>query len=148
MDDIRNAIAAVIRSVPNTGQVHTFERYAKDRSDMKKLYQTGSKILGWNIRRVRTTEDSPAMGRWIRIYRWEIRGYLSLDDSEETELQFDNMVEAICAVIRADDTLGGLVDSCIIGKEAGIQVLESYPVMFAGVLCHSAKLALNTRVIL
>ncbi|MES9925993.1 MAG: hypothetical protein ABW152_18080 [Candidatus Thiodiazotropha endolucinida] len=148
MDDIRNAIAAVISSVPNTGQVHTFERYAKDRSDMKKLYQMGNQIIGWNIRRVRTTEDSPAMGRWIRVYRWEIRGYLSLDDSEETELQFDNTVEAICTVIRADDTLGGLVDSCIIGKEAGIQVLESYPVMFAGVLCHSAKLALNTRVIL
>jgi hypothetical protein len=148
MDDIRNAIAGVISSVPDVGQVHTFERYAKDRSDMQKFYQTGTQILGWHIRRVRTTEDSPYLQRWSRVYRWEIRGYLSLDDSEQTELQFDNLVEDICVAFRADDTLSGLVDTCIIGKEAGIQVLESYPVMFAGVLCHSAKLALNTRVIL
>ncbi|MEW8522553.1 MAG: hypothetical protein AB2552_05820 [Candidatus Thiodiazotropha endolucinida] len=146
MDDIRNAIAAVIRSVPNTGQVHTFERYANDRSDMKAFYQTGTQLLGWNIRRVRTLERSDYLGDWMRSYRWEIRGYLSIDDSEMTELQFDRLIEAICDAFRADDKLGGLVDTCIIGNEAGIQVLESYPVMFAGVLCHSAKLALNTRI--
>lgn len=146
MDDIRNAIAAIIRSVPNTGQVHAFERYAKDRSDMLKFYQTGNQILGWNIRRVRTLERSDYLGAWTRDYRWEIRGYMSLDDSEKTELQFDNLIDSICAAFRADDTLGGLVDTCIIGNEAGIQLPESYPVMFAGVLCHSAKLALNTRV--
>ncbi|MCU7841894.1 MAG: hypothetical protein KZQ94_21290 [Candidatus Thiodiazotropha sp. (ex Troendleina suluensis)] len=148
MDEIRNAIAALIESVQDAGQVHTFERYAKDRSDMQVFYKTGKQILGWHIRRVRTTERSDYPGRWARIYRWEMRGYLSLDDEAETELQFDNLVEEICAVFRADDTLGGRVDTCIIGNEAGLQVLESYPVMLAGILCHSAKLALNTRVFL
>ncbi|MCU7934115.1 MAG: hypothetical protein KZQ99_04450 [Candidatus Thiodiazotropha sp. (ex Dulcina madagascariensis)] len=148
MDEIREAIAALLETVPAVGQVHRFERYAKNRTDMRVFYQQGEQVLGWHIRRVRTTEHSDYPGRWSRVYRWELRGYLSLDDESQTELQFDNVIEQICAVFRADDTLGGSVDTCIVGNEAGIQVLESYPVMFAGVLCHSARLALNTRIYL
>ncbi|MCP4700274.1 MAG: hypothetical protein GY862_25995 [Gammaproteobacteria bacterium] len=41
-------------------------------------------------------------------------------------------------------TLGGVVCSTVDDSQAGIQIVDSMPVMFAGVLCHSAKLKLNT----
>ncbi|MEW8494240.1 MAG: hypothetical protein AB2604_10580 [Candidatus Thiodiazotropha taylori] len=148
MDDIRNAIVSNLETIAGIGNVHAFERYAKSQSVMKTLYKYGNRLLGWNVRRVTTSERSEALGRWIRVYRWEIKGYLSLDDSEKSEIVFDNLIEEICSVFRADDTLGGVVDTCIVNNEAGIQVSESYPVLFAGVLCHSARLALNTRIYL
>ncbi|MBL3601298.1 MAG: hypothetical protein JMN25_15775 [gamma proteobacterium endosymbiont of Lamellibrachia anaximandri] len=143
---VKQAVVDKLASVTGIGKVQGYERYAKRNSDMLALYKEGSQVLGWYVRRTKTSESSDYPGRWDRTYSWVIRGFMGLDDSEQTELLFDDLIEASCAAFRDDDTLGGVVDTCIIGNEAGIQVQDSGPVMFAGVLCHSATLALNTRV--
>ncbi|TVO70906.1 hypothetical protein FHP88_15745 [Sedimenticola selenatireducens] len=148
METIRAAIVAKLNSITDIGMVHAYERYAKNSADMKKLYLSDGRFKGWHVRRVTTREKSPATGRWARTYRWKIRGFMALDDADKSEQLFDAFIELICDAVRADDTLGGVVDSCIVGEEAGVQVQDSGPVMFAGVLCHSADLALNTRVYL
>lgn len=144
---IRNAIAAKIAAVQNIGQVYAFERFAKAEKDFRLMYLSTDRILGWNVRRVSKTETSPATGRWHVTNRWQIKGFLSLDDESESELIFDGLIEAIGDAFREDETLGGLVDSTVLENPnvAGIQVEDSGPVMFAGVLCHSARLALYTR---
>jgi len=147
LDDIRNAIATKIAAVPNIGQVHGYERFAKAEKDFRTLYASADRILGWNVRRASRKETSLAMGRWDITNKWQIKGFLSLDDAAESELVFDRLVEAICDAFRADENLGGIVDTTVMENPnvSGIQVEDSGPVMFSGVLCHSARLTLFTR---
>ncbi|MEJ1353092.1 MAG: hypothetical protein RPU39_00185 [Candidatus Sedimenticola sp. (ex Thyasira tokunagai)] len=149
METVRAAIVAKLEGVADIGKVHSYERYSKKLSHLTTLYKaTDGRLKGWQVRRVNTKESSASLGRWTRTYRWKIRGLMALDDADQSELLFDALIERICSEFRTDDSLGGVVDSCIVGQEAGIQVEGSNPVMFAGVLCHSASLALNTRVYL
>lgn len=147
LDEIRNAIVAKIDGVPNVGQVHGFERYAKAEKDFRAMYEASGKILGWNVRRVSKQTTSPATGRWHATNKWQIKGFMSIDDAGNSELVFDNKIEEIGEAFRLDETLGGLIDGTVLDSPdvAGIQVEDSGPVMFAGVLCHSARLALYTR---
>lgn len=143
---IRNAIKTKMLTAGGIGVVHTFERYAANLAELKPLYVTGGKVNGWFIRLVRTQRASAAMGRMAILHTWLIRGFMSLDDAATTELTFDTLVEAMQEAFQADETLGQLVGATVFEdqKVAGLQRDDSGPVMFAGVLCHSAKLTLNT----
>lgn len=143
---IRAAIAAELLAIPGIGQVHDRERYAKTDTALRTLYVHGAALRGWYIRRVQTWETSPAIGRATTYHRWLIRGFHSFDDAAESELAFDDLIEAIRDRFRAA-TLGGVV-SCVDlpdDGQFGIRVEDSGTVMFCGVLCHAAKLSLYTR---
>jgi len=141
----RAAIVALMQTL-DIGVVHAFEPYANSKTDLKKLYVRDGLLRGWFVRRLRTREESQDLGRWTDVTRWKIHGYRALVEDDNSEQQFDNEIELIRTAVRDDDTLGGAVDSCIVGNEAGIVLVDFQPVLFAGVLCHSADLALNTRV--
>jgi len=142
---VRTAIMGKLNAVAGIGATHDYERYAASMAGMKALYLSGGQIKGWNLRRVATEETSPAVGRYVVTHRWRIAGYMALDDSAATEKAFDDLIEAARDAFRADDTLGGVVATCIIDSVAGAQVQDSGPVMFGNVLCHGARLALATR---
>lgn len=142
---INAAIVALMNTVPDIGQVHGYERYARQLSEMLALYQTGDQVRGWHVRRAATREISPDVGRYVVDHDWQLRGFMSLSDADASERTFDALIETIRDAFRADDTLGGVVDTMITDERAGVQVQESTPVMFAGVLCHSVRLALTTR---
>jgi hypothetical protein len=145
-DQIRAAIKAKIESVAGAGVVHDYERYADRIADFKALFVTGSTLKGWLIRRVATEEKSPAVGRYLVTHRWQLRAYQGLDDAAASEKAFDSLIESVRDAFRADDTLGGVVGTCILPDDvAGVQVEDAGPVMFAGVLAHSARCALATR---
>lgn len=146
LDQIRNAIAAKLASVTDIGKVHAFERFAKGEKDFRTLYEHNGQVRGWNIRRLTKAETSPALGVTSVLNKWRISGFMSLEDSAGSELVFDNLVEAVCDAFRNDETLGGLIAGTVMDNPnvAGIQVEDSGPVMFAGVLCHSARLVLYT----
>lgn len=152
LDTARAAIVAQLNAIPDIGRVHDRERYVADMVGLKALYVADiggqQQLRGWYVRRVATPQTSRALGRYERTYAWHIRGFMALSDAEASELAFDALIEAICARFRADETLGGAVASTVIEGEAGIQVKESGPVLFAGVLCHAATLTLATRVYL
>lgn len=141
---IRGGIAAKLGTVAGIGVVHDYERFAKRDAEFQALFKTGGTIKGWIVRRVSTREMRPAIGRHVVWNRWRIRGYMSLDDSAATEKSFDDLVEAIRDAFRADETLGGLVADLTENEQFGIQVEDSGPVLFAGVLCHGARLGLTT----
>ena len=135
------------------GQVHDYERYLKDQSALAALYastaQTGNRIYGWYLRRVRTVEQLVSTGRDYQDHHWRLRGFMGLDDADASEKKFDVQIEAIRDAFRADPTLGNICDTQFIeanGNQAGPQLEESEPVLFCGVLCHGARLGLITRV--
>lgn len=146
LTQIRDAIAAKVAGVSNIGKVHKFERFAKGEKDFRAMYDHNGQIRGWNIRRIARTETSPALGTLNVVNKWRISGFVSLEDSAESELVFDGLVEGLCAAFRADETLGDLIAGTVLENPnvAGLQVEDSGPVMFAGVLCHSARCILYT----
>jgi len=150
---VRAAIAAKVAAVANVGQVHAYERYAREASALLALYksaaQGGERLLGWYVRQGGFQEVFVDTGRWVRDVDWEIVGYMGLDDADATEKKMAVLVDAIADAFRDDDDLGGAVASCIIdnrGDQAGIQLREFGPVLFAGVLCHRARLGVTTRI--
>lgn len=150
VQQIRDKIKAIIVAVPNSGSVQAYERYTQQQSKLAEFYKdaTSGRILGWNINRYATREAYIDIGRWVLDHDWKIRGFMSLDDADATQETFDTLIEAIRDVFRADPSLGDLVFSTVIEEknhQAGVQVEEVAPVLFAGVLCHSARLALTTR---
>lgn len=151
---IRAAILAKLQGIADIGKVNDFERYADQTSALKAQYvatiAASDQLRGWNIRRVATKEVFVDTGRWSAHVDWRIRGFMALNDANSSEKTFDDLIEAIRDAFRADDTLGGTILTCIdpSSNQAGIQVIESKPVLFAGVLCHSVQLGLFTQYLL
>lgn len=147
---IRAAHKAKLLAVANIGVVNDYQRYSKNNSELQAQYVAtiaGVKQLrGWNIRRTRTREIHTAfVGPKEVTHTWTFRGYMALDDSAASEKTFDDLVEAVRDAYRDDEDLGGVVNTTNIEEAAGVQVVESGPVLFAGVLCHSAQLQVFTR---
>ncbi|MBH03977.1 MAG: hypothetical protein CMP08_07620 [Xanthomonadales bacterium] len=144
---IRSTITETLQGIPAIGRVHDYERYASAKADLKALYEYEGQIRGWFVRRAGAAETMPdtRLGRTAVDNRWQIRGYMSLADAEASERAFDALVATIQAAFRTDETLGGVVNTTFFQDRAGIQVDDLGPVLFAGVLCHGARLSLRTR---
>lgn len=145
----RAAICDLMRSVPDIGVVHDYERYAADLSRLKALYFSPAHqdLRGWFVRRARVRETGILQPRFLEVTNWQIRGFMSLDDDAQSELAMDDLVEALRDAFRANPTLNGTVTK--IGllpptSERGLQLEDSGPVLFGGVLCHGVKFALTT----
>jgi len=113
LDEIRVAIAEKIFNLDPSVAVHQYERYTKNASDLVAMYKSGSdgdaRLHGWHVRRFATREELVAVGEWSIWHSWRIRGFMSLDDADESEKLFDTEIEAIRDSFREDETLGGLV---------------------------------------
>ena len=148
-NDIRSAIAELMQSVPDIGVVHDYERYADKQSEFKQLYVSEvegvPQVRGWFIRRLARKESSSALARARVEMTWRIQGYMGFVDAAQSEKTFDALLDAVVAAFRRDETLGGIVDSTIVGQDAGLQIEDAGPVMFAGVLCHAVSGRLMTR---
>lgn len=151
---VRNALQVKLAAVPGIGQVHAFERFSSGEAKFRALFEfdlvDGSKQLrGWWLRRTHTQELAIAMGRSVDVSTWQIRGYMALNDDTATELEFDALIEAFRDAVRADPTFGGVCEPDP-GEQGGqpapqgVEVAQTGPVRFCGVLCHSAVLQLRT----
>ena len=146
LDDIRGAIVARLAGIQGIGIVHPFQCHAVAQSDFRRFYETDGKVLGWFVHRVSTAEREDT-NTWNKVtHRWRIEGVMSLDDEAESEVAFDRLIEAVRDAFRHDETLGGVVETTMSDGRAGPQLDDSGPAMFAGVLCHHARLTLSTVV--
>ena len=153
----RSALLTLLRSVSAVGVVHACERYADGELGFKQAYlythadpatdafANEPHIRGWYVRRTATSEVN-ANGRILNEHTWLVRGYLAFQTAIESELIFDDLVERMRDAVRVDGSLGlpGLLGSGL-SEERGVQVASAGPVLFAGLLCHSAALELKTR---
>ena len=149
VQDHRTALAALVAAVPSVGRVHPYEPYAKTQGDFQAHYiwtapDTSKQLRGWHIRRTATRERALGLGRTLNAHTWRITGYMALDDNGATEPVFDELVEAIRRAYRLDPVLGG-ASQLGPADGAGIDVTDSKPVVFCGVLCHSATLQCTTH---
>jgi hypothetical protein len=153
---IRAQIKTIFAAVSGIGVVHDYVRWTAERAKMQELFKLEGtdKLHGWVITRSKTPETIYSQGgRTTRTHLFIIRGFYSVSDADESELIFQDLVEAICTAFRADDTLGGTAFSCTPTDDApagvaGIQVEAVDYRMFAGVLCHYAELHLYAQELL
>lgn len=155
-DPVRAAIVAVLRGVPNIGQVHDRERYAKESKRLLELYgwtnpTTGATgWRGWFVSLGAETYRPKRVGRATALAEWRIVGLMGFEDAEASELAMADLARAVVAAFRADPTLGGAVSRQSDsqggdGAPVGAQILRLEPVMFCGVLTHRASLSLTTE---
>jgi hypothetical protein len=149
MEDIRLAIGNCLATVPNIGVIQPYERYAKTEKDFADLYlrKDGpqSRVRGWFIRRVTYRETLYLGMQTVLQYDWQIRGFMALQDDLASEIVMDRLVELVRYAFKQDLTLGGVaVAPTDANQPVGVQLAESGPVMFAGILCHGVNLTLTT----
>lgn len=144
---VRAAIVAALAGVPGAGAVHAYERYAARPEAFSQLYQdgTGGRVRGWFVRRVAGRGRRLPSGRVLRRADWQVTGYASLIDGEASELAFDALTDDMIHAVSDEPTLGGVVRGRPVDGRAGAELVAAEPVMFAGVMCHRAILALTTE---
>lgn len=145
LDQVRSAIVAKFEGVSGIGVVNSYVRFVKRKEDFDTYYVTSGKVNAWNIRRISRQTSSAALGRWTITNRWQIHGYYGLDDSAQSEIVFDNLIESVIDAFRIDETLGDVVDSIVVGDEAGIQLDDMGAYDIIGITCHRCVMRLNTR---
>lgn len=147
-ETVRAALAALLNSVPTIGRVHDYERFAAREADFAAMFRPAGETIvkGWTIGRLGgVSRRALASGRTLVTSRWLLTGYRSLVDAERSEVDLDGLVDAVIAAERADPTLGGAVRGTPVEGQSGIRLAEAGPVMFAGILCHRAKLVLDVQ---
>ena len=167
---LRLAIAARVRAgiasgpppLPAPVKVWPYEPYAAEPRRLQRYYATSQGLRGWSLRRLATNEIEDGTLYRTEVHRWRLVAVRALDEPREvdvqhpsamldasSELDFDAEIERVRDAFRADDVLydeGGapLIESMTWEGSAGLQLIESGPTMFAGVLCHLARLELVT----
>lgn len=148
LSDELAALVAVVRSVPDVGVVHDYERYAADTQALRNLYTVTiagqPQVRGWFVQRWKTIDQKAAAKAAFDRSTWRIVGFMGLKDEDASELVFMGLVESIRDALRADLTLGGVVMPPERDEHAGPAV-ECGPVLFAGMLCHRAEIHLTTK---
>ncbi len=157
---VREWITATLRGVPGIGRVHGHERHAARESALRRFYQAGPEaggaLCGWFVRRTaRSDEPVGGGGAMWRVHTtWMLRGYMALNDSARddadasaaSEGRFDALIDRIIARFRIET--GNAEQRRLLaraGEDGGSpRLAEAGPVLFAGVLCHTARLELRT----
>ena len=146
----RNALAALFAAVPSVGLVHAYEPYARLEKDFQAAYAwappggVAKQLRGWHIRNTAIRERELGVGRTLNTFTWRVTGFMALDDGGATEMEFDEIVEDMRLAYRLNPTLGAVAQLSP-ADGAGIDKTDSKPVVFCGVLCHSATLQLTTH---
>jgi len=148
---VRSYLKSVLDAVSNVGQVHDYERWALNWSDILDRYKTtisGSDMLrGWTISCVGWEAeylDYPNdAGSYIEVrrYQYKVRGYFGLNDGDASEKTAAGIVEDVCEALNSNATLHAMQNATDLWgpvPPARVDVFEARS--FAGVLCHYAEI--------
>lgn len=138
---IRGAILAKVEPIPSIGPVHAYERYTSQQSKLKELYTLDGKLIGWNLRRAGFKKTALGDAIYLMRSKWELTGYMSLEDDDQTDLKFDLLCDLVQLQLSNDPTFGGL-GAWPENYEINAKI---EPVMFCSVLCHQAVITFDTE---
>ena len=162
--EIGKAIADELRQVPGIGQVHEFQRYAHDLAKYLGFFKTeGSggkdRILGWMVTRESASEGlgsaaAAAPGSFVpagtnrRVHTFLLFGVMGLEDGTATELEFQDLIEAVCDHFRDNNVLQ-LLDTEGKRRVATLERLQPPQLdavdvrQFGAALCHAAEIRIQ-----
>lgn len=134
---IRQAIYIILKAVPDIGKVYDYDRNAVDWETFIKLFQDirSGRILGAEISRAGVQGKKVSSIEEDTDHTYLIRLYMGVKDADRTEILFNAKIEAIRAVGRGNNTLGGI---CTDSGPVSVPVIDTRT--FGSVLCHYAEL--------
>ena len=149
MTDLRDKIIAQIAAINGIGQVHSYQRYAERTKQLQELYANNGQLLGWFVRRKSVNELNTLRRCTLEVTTWQIRGYMAINDAQQSELIFDGLCDEMRAAFRTPAWQKEQSDFNTFTLEAklpvGLAIVDSQPLLFADVLCHSVDCQLITR---
>ena len=140
--DIRAEIKTILESVDGVGKVHEFlrhlvfwEKYFEETADKGQLNV-------WEITRDAAAQEIDAVDNLVGVepffrdtHNVLIIGRIALKDENETELDFQDLCDAIVVAFRLNNTLNGKV---LIPKVLQVPVIETR--MYGPVLTHYTEM--------
>lgn len=149
IQDMKDGISTLLTAVSGIGKVYKMHKIIKKPKDFAGTFTVGNPAIlnTWEITN-RSIPESPAgigSGANIRerTWDWQIEGWYEVNYSD-SEVTFDNLVEAICTKFRSQNNIGGaLCQSDTMQVE--IKDIDGFNGGNAdqeGILCHHAVLSL------
>lgn len=115
---IRNEIVTKIKSGMNASAssavatvVHDYHRFWRDAQKFNSLFRRtdgtwNGKINGWMVTRLSTREQqAPEWFRFYQIHRFQLDGFMGIQDTGKTEKDFHDQIELIRDGLRANTTI-------------------------------------------
>jgi len=127
------------------GMIHKYERWTNDWNVFLNFFkdpETG-RIFGWEIRRMSRPAEKLGGGEEQLTHFYRIKGYMALQDADQTELLFNAAIDALCDIFRGNHTLDNV---CHDAGPMAVDLIEER--FFGNVLCHYAELRLPVAEIL
>lgn len=138
LTDIRNELKLLLEAVAGMGPVHSFERWNNDWTKFLAHFQdeTTGRINGCMFSRKATPAERDNYPTIARRHKFIIRIFCSLQDATESELAFQDLLEAIQNKL---DTSGTLNETVLDSGPAQIDIAEAR--MYGTVLCHYGEIS-------
>ena len=140
---LRTALATLLETVPDVGEVHNRERFVVDPSKFLDLFKTEiggtTQIRAWLILRESVQPiDETVFGEVRHRHLFVLRGILGFQDSADTYGTLQALVDAILALLDNQTTLSV---SGVIVRGIGPCTLRSFEAgQFGSVLAHVAEI--------
>jgi len=131
-----------LEEVSGIGIVHEYDRIVTESFELfKSLYtdpNTG-KINGWTITRTSTEENIYDSANNERIYTIVIKGFYQHDDASASEIEFQELIEAIADKLRTLEIYGNFA----FRYPPSINTVDT--VQFGNMLVHHCEISLRVE---
>ena len=139
--NIITAVKDKLSGITNIGVVYDYERFSAHWNEYLNQFKytdadLGDTIKGWVITRRSTAESNITVASNSRVHTVIIRGFLALNDADETEKKFQELIETICDEFRDDIQVDG---TAFLSEPIQLTVQE--PREFGSVIVHYAELS-------
>lgn len=162
LDAIGTQIVTILSAVSGVENVHDFERWAKDWTQLLAQYKTSTgKLKGWQVFGYLAGQRRMTVGEIERAYIYTLRTIYAINDEDESDKTFRLLLESVSDAFLPEHPANGdgvwnLNGTCEtiepdwgpMAGEVGLSWAEPSPRLFGSVLCHYAqgKLCAITRI--
>jgi len=131
-----------LSSVENIGTIHQYLRWTRDEVEFRTRFLDGenNRLAGWEITRINVEDIQDTNIANTVVHLFQLKGYLALSDTEESELLFQQIIDDICAQFRPQDSLAS---NCELNRP--VQFVRIDHLQFGGVLCHYAEATIEVQ---
>ena len=141
LSTVRTKIYDILSGVSGVGKVYNRERYSAQWIAALNTFKTAAnKIDGWTMRMQAAAEDPGTSRTNRRYYNIVLRHYYGYDDTNSSQITFEDFNETVCNAFRALPDLEGVAE---IAEPP--QIIVSEPRMFIDILCHYAEILIRVE---
>jgi len=153
LDLIRAAIKTIMEDVSGIGKVHDYQRLTHEWKQYQKLFTKDDIVNMWEIERAEVRRwveatQGPAGGVERVIHTFILRGFYRVNDTQESDKTFQNLVEGVCQAFRTKPTLkvsGTSYAEVVHESEERPIVGIIYKDFLGAVLCHVADISVSVQ---